>query len=65
MMKIDELRGMNKDELMGKLAGFKEELSKIRYLQRIGQVEKPHRFRQLRKSIARVMTLLKEKESKM
>ncbi len=59
-MKIGELRNLSKEDLSLKIASCKEELGKLNYLRVMGQVEKPHRFRELRKTIAQIHTILKE-----
>ena len=59
-MKLTELRNLSKEDLSIKFVSLKEELSKLNYLKRAGQVDKPHQFKRLRKTIARIHTLLKE-----
>ena len=61
-MKISNLRVLSKDDLIVKLAATKEELSKLNYVRLAGQVDKPHRFKSLRKTIAQIETLLHELE---
>lgn len=61
-MKIDDLRNLSKEDLVIKLASIKEELGKLNYQKVIGQIEKPHQFKMLKKAIARIKTLLNEKE---
>ena len=61
-MKIAELRALNSQELNQKEKGFKKELFDLNYQRRLGQVEKPSRFRLLRKAIAQILTILKERE---
>ncbi|HQP91758.1 MAG TPA: 50S ribosomal protein L29 [Candidatus Omnitrophota bacterium] len=61
-MKLAELKNLSKEELSSKLASTKEELSKLNYLKRVGQVEKPHQYGALRKTIARIKTLLRQDE---
>lgn len=61
-MKTSELRNLSKEELSAKLAGIKEELGKLHYLKLAGQVDKPHQFKILRKAVARINTLLNEKQ---
>ena len=63
-MKLKDLRNLNKDDLVVKLASTKEGLSKLNYQKLIGQVDKPHQFKALRRTIARIHTLLNEEESK-
>lgn len=50
--------------MSAKVASLKEELGKLNYGKTVGQVDKPHRFKELRRTIARVMTILKEAERK-
>ncbi len=61
-MKIDELRNLSGEDLLVKLASIKEELGKLNYQKVIGQIEKPHQFKMLKKTIARIKTLLRERE---
>lgn len=60
-MKIKELRELSVEDLRQKEHSFKEELFNLNYQRRFGRVEKPHRFRMLKKDIARIETLIKEK----
>ncbi len=60
-MKIKELRDLSKEDLSVKLASCKEELGKLHYLKTVGQADKPHRFKELRRTIARIQTLLTER----
>jgi len=62
-MKTEELRDLSLDELANKEKALKKELFDMRYQRKIGRVEKPHRFREIRKDIARILTLLKERNS--
>ncbi|MGE5280350.1 MAG: 50S ribosomal protein L29 [Deltaproteobacteria bacterium] len=59
-IKIDELRNMAPEELVVKLSACKEELGKLQYLKTVGQADKPHRFKELRRTIARIQTVLNE-----
>ncbi len=60
-MKTKELRDLSEEDLSVKLASCKEELGKLQYLKTIGQADKPHRFKELRRTIARIRTLLTER----
>jgi large subunit ribosomal protein L29 len=63
-MKIQELRGLSRDELLQKVNSLKEGLAKLN-LQRYGdRVEKPHMFSLIKKDIARIKTILNEKKEK-
>ena len=63
-MKAKELRELNSDELVQKEKAFKKELFALNYQRKMGNVEKPARFRVLKRDIARVATLLRERELK-
>ncbi len=63
-MKTKELRNLPLEDLNAKIASCKEELAKLNFMKRVGQVDKPHRFRELRRTIARVLTLINEAKSK-
>ena len=61
-MKIKELRELSAEELVVKEKGFKKELFELNYQRKMGGVEKPSRFRLLKRSIARVLTILNERK---
>jgi large subunit ribosomal protein L29 len=60
--KLQELRGITKEELLQKEKGLKEELGKLNVQRYSGRVDKPHMFSSVRKDIARIKTLLNEKK---
>ena len=61
-MKINEIRKMSKEELVKKIKETKEVLFTKRMQAAQGSLEKPVELRQLRREIARMKTVLKEKE---
>jgi large subunit ribosomal protein L29 len=61
-MKASELRNMTSAEIEKKIADFKEELFNLRFQLATGQLDKPHRLKELRKEIARAKTVLRERE---
>lgn len=61
-MKISELKTLSSSDLTQKEKVFKKELFDLNNLKKVGQVEKPSRFRALKKDIARIMTILRERE---
>jgi len=63
-MKIKELRGLPRDELLQKEKLLKEQLFKLNLQRYGGRVEKPHMFSLVRKDIARINTILNEKREK-
>lgn len=61
-MKASELRGKSADELQGQLVELKE-LFNLRFQKATGELENTARFRQVRRDVARVKTLLAEKQA--
>ncbi len=61
-MKIDEIRNLTTEEMVKKIEEYKEELFNLRFEQATGNLEKPSRIRELRKTIARIKTVIKERE---
>ena len=60
-MKASEIRNMTEAEIENQLFTLKEQLFKMRAEITTGRVERPNRFRALRRDIARCHTMLKEK----
>ena len=63
-MKVNELRNLNKEDLIQKINSLYEETTKLNYQKRIGTLDKPHQFMRIRKDIARIKTILREQELK-
>ncbi|HHT70525.1 MAG: 50S ribosomal protein L29 [bacterium] len=61
-MKAKELRELTDNELQEKLSNFKEELFNLRFQLATRQLDNPMRLREVRKSIARIKTVLHERE---
>lgn len=61
-MKVNEIREMSTEEINKKLVEVKQELFNLRFQQANGNLEKPSRIRDLRHTIARMKTVLKERE---
>lgn len=62
MAKVEELKNLSRSELEEKISNLKKELFELKTLAKSARIEKPHRIRLIRKDIARIFTLLKEKE---
>jgi large subunit ribosomal protein L29 len=62
-MKPRELRDLSAEELAAKEKEFREEEFKLRFKHATGQLEKTARLRILRREIARVKTIMREKEA--
>ena len=63
-MKAKEIKEMTNDELVAKLAQLKEELFNLRFRHATGQLENPNVLNGVKKDIARVKTVIRERELK-
>ncbi len=57
-----ELRELNEDELQARLRESKEELFNLRFQMATGQLDNNRRLRTVRHDIARIYTILRERE---
>ena len=62
-MKVKEIRELTTEEINTKLFEAKQEIFNLRFQQATGNLEKPSRIRDLRHTVARLKTVLKERES--
>ena len=62
-MKAKELREMTVAELEAKFKELKSELFNLRFQHAINQLDNPHKIVDVKKDIARVMTVLRQKEA--
>ncbi len=60
-MKAIELRELSKEQLEAKLKELKSELFTLRFQHAINQLENPHKLVDVKRDIARVMTVISEK----
>lgn len=61
-MEPKELRELTIEELREKHRQYKEELFNLRFQNAIGQLSNTSRIKEVRRTIARVLTILREKE---
>lgn len=61
-MKTKEIREMSGSDLDTKLAGLKDELFNLRFQMATGQLENPMKIREVKKSIAQIKTIQRERE---
>lgn len=61
-MRAETLRDMSPDELDTKAQELREQLLKLRFQQSTGQIESPQMLRGVRKDIARILTVRRQKE---
>ena len=64
MLKTRDLHNLSEEELKAKESSLYQELFKLNQQRYSGRVEKPHLFHQVKKDIARIKTILKEKAKK-
>ena len=57
-----EIRELSTNEIVSKIEETKAELFNLRFQQATGSLEKPSRIHELRKQVARMKTILRERE---
>jgi large subunit ribosomal protein L29 len=62
-VKITEIRELSVAELESKLKELKQELFNLRFQHAINQLDNPHKIADVKKDIARVKTILNEKNA--
>jgi large subunit ribosomal protein L29 len=62
-VKANEIREMSVDDLKAKIAELTEERFRLRFRSATESIENPMRFRAIRRDIARLNTILREKEA--
>ncbi|ADZ70174.1 50S ribosomal protein L29 [Polymorphum gilvum] len=60
-MKASDVRAKTLDELRSELEGLKKEQFNLRFQKATGQLENTGRVRQIRRDIARIQTIMREK----
>ena len=61
-MELKEMRDLDKEQLLGKLETSKQDLFNLRFQHVTGQLENPIAMREKRREIARIITVINEKE---
>ena len=62
-VKPDKLRELTPEEIAGKIKEYKTELFNLRFQNAIGHLKNTGRIREVRKTIARLLTIATEKAS--
>ncbi len=62
MTRVAELRDLGDDELLERLDSNKEELFNLRFQLATGQLDNPMRIKQVRHDVARILTVLRERQ---
>ncbi len=63
-MKVGAIRELTMDELRGREKDLDDQLFRMRIQKSMGQLEAPAKVRILRKDLARIKTILREKDAK-
>ncbi len=61
-MKVQDIRNIETQELLNKVEEYKKELFSLRFQQATGQLENTARVKEVRKSIAKIKTVIRERE---
>ncbi|MET1100890.1 MAG: 50S ribosomal protein L29 [Pyrodictiaceae archaeon] len=61
-LRMNDIRKMSREERLKKLRELREELAKLRLKAAMGTLENPGAIRAIRKTIARILTSLREEE---
>lgn len=61
-MKVSEIRKLDSKEIETKVKDSKKELLNLRIKNATGSLEKPSKIKELKKDVARMLTVLKERE---
>ena len=61
-MKASEIRKLKSEEIQAKVVESKKELLNLRIKNATGSLDKPSKLKELKKDIARMLTILKERE---
>ena len=61
-MKVNEIRNLTTDEIVAKIKESKQELFNLRFQQANGNLDKPSKIKDLRHTVARLKTVLRERE---
>jgi large subunit ribosomal protein L29 len=62
-MKVAEFRDLQVDELRQRVKDMDDQLFRLRIQKSMGQLEAAHKLQALRRDLARVKTVLREKET--
>lgn len=62
MSTAKDIRGLKKDQMVERMGELREELFRLRFRSALMQLENPQLPRQIRREIARMKTILRERE---
>ena len=62
MIKMTEIRKLTTEDLNKRLEENKKELFNLKFASATGSLEKPHRIKELRHEVAKIKTVIRERE---
>tara|TARA_B100001250_G_C19730278_1_gene758123 strand:+ start:24 stop:212 length:189 start_codon:yes stop_codon:yes gene_type:complete len=62
-MKKKDIKKLSKTEIIKNLESFKKDLFNLRFQKNNGQLKNPSKFKETRKTIARLKTLMRDKNA--
>jgi len=62
MKKVENLRDLTDEELARKIDDSKDELFKLRFQMATGQLDNPMKLKEVRRTIARIKTVMRQRE---
>ncbi len=62
-MKVSEIRKLKDEEILAKIKESKKELLNLRIKNATGSLDKPSKLKEMKKDVARMLTILKEREN--
>ena len=62
ILRKSEIRNMSREDKIKRLSELKTELIRLRVMAKRGMLDDPGRLREIRKTIARILTILREEE---
>lgn len=62
-MKIKDIRALSSEDLREKEKTLKKELFDLSYQRKLGRIEKPSRFKLIHREIARILTVINERNN--
>ena len=61
-MTVAEIRELTQDDLRARVKDFDDQIFRLRIQKSMGQLEAPAKVREIRRDLARLKTILREKE---
>lgn len=62
MLKMNDIRKLTTEDLEKKVSENKKELFNLKFSASTGNLEKPHRIKELRREVAKIKTVIRERE---